>query len=176
MTPKELDQLKKFRDDLENELAANPVSGQQQIDAFREIDDLTALIKTAEARLAQKAEISPLPLTELQQTRQGVATALDDLADAALDEAAVDAKMNALADEVGASRRATQAEPLTPEVEARLQELDDLIEKIEASMPQLREVTYDGQVFAPRFRGRVKPLVAPRSMRGVRNKNSDSTS
>ena len=157
MTPKELDQLKKFRDDLENELAANPVSGQQQIDAFREIDDLTALIKTAEARLAQKAEISPLPLTELQQTRQGVATALDDLADAALDEAAVDAKMNALADEVGASRRATQAEPLTPEVEARLQELDDLIEKIEASMPQLREVTYDGQVFAPRFRGRVKP-------------------
>ena len=152
----ELKELKQYRDLLQKELDEG-VEGASEA----ELADITILIRRAEGRAVQRAKAQPLPKTELQAARDTYAKSQDELVVAQVAERQVDDALNALGDEVGAARIGATPEPLPPSVQARIEELDDLINKIEDNIDSYREVTAEGVVFSPRFPGMAAPQPKP---------------
>jgi len=149
MSGPELDQLKKYRDFLQKQVD-DGVEGADET----EVAVLSQLIDRVEGQTARRAQAKPLPRTELQQARSEYAESADALTAAKNAEKEIDDAIHVLGDEIGAARARVTPEPLPPAVQARVDELDDLINKMEETMDLGQEVSPDGTIFTPRFPGR----------------------
>jgi len=149
MSDRELDQLKRYRDLLQKQVD-DGVEGADEA----EVAILSQLIDRVEGRAVRRAQAEPLPRTELQQARSEYAESADALTAAKNAEREIDDAIHVLGDEIGAARARVTPEPLPPAVQARVDELDDLINKMEETMDLGQEVSPDGTIFTPRFPGR----------------------